>query len=156
MVMPGGARRRCAARFAPVETPSSRPAMTVLSFTAAGSDLISMFRTLHATARFPQERRLFDSIAQLLDQIGSLTFWTCISVLVVIDVIALAVVIQTRSRELVNRWTGRLVAANALLLGAGVGIPMTAYLARSVVIAVAPSVQPTVMQVRESAVMPPK
>lgn len=99
---------------------------------------------------------MFDSIAQVLDQIGSLTFWTCISLLVVVDAIAVAVVIQTRSRELVNRWTGRLVAANALLLGVGVGVPMTAYLARSVVIAVGPSVQPTVMQVRESAVRPLK
>lgn len=99
---------------------------------------------------------MFDSIAQTLDQIGSLTFWTCISVLVVIDVVAVVVVIQTRSRELVNRWTGRLVAANALLLGAGVGVPMTAYLARSVVIAVAPSVQPAVVQVQQSALTPPK
>jgi len=99
---------------------------------------------------------MFDSVAQLLDQIGSLTFWTCMSLLVAIDAIALAVVIRTRSRELVNRWTGRLVAANALLLGTGVGVPMTAYLARSVVIAVAPSVQPTILQVQESAVMPPK
>jgi len=99
---------------------------------------------------------MFDSIAQWLDQIGSLTFWTCMSVLVVIDVLAVGVVIQTRSRELVNRWTGRLVAANALLLGAGVGIPMTTYLARSIVVAVAPSVQPTIDQVRESAVMPSK
>ena len=99
---------------------------------------------------------MFDSIAQTLDQIGSLTFWTCMSVLVFIDVLAVAVVIQTRSRELVNRWTGRLVAANALLLGAGVGVPVTAYLARSVVVAVGPSVQPTIMQVRESAVTPPK
>ena len=99
---------------------------------------------------------MFDSVAQTLDQIGSLTFWTCISVLVVIDAVAIAVVIQTRSRELVNRWTGRLVAANALLLGTGVGIPVTAYLARSVVVAVAPSVQPAVVQVRESAVTLPK
>lgn len=99
---------------------------------------------------------MFDSVAQWLDQIGSLTFWTCLSVLVVIDAVAVGVVIQTRSRELVNRWTGRLVAANALLLGAGVGVPVTAYVAREVVIAVAPSVQPTLMQVRESAVMPPK
>lgn len=99
---------------------------------------------------------MVDSIAHLLDQIGSLTFWACMSVLVVIDALALAVVIRTRSRELVNRWTGRLVAANALLLGAGLGVPMTAYLARSVVVAVASSVQPTIMQVRESAVTPPK
>ena len=99
---------------------------------------------------------MFDSIAQWLDQIGSLTFWTCMSVLVFIDVLAVAVLIQTRSRELVNRWTGRLVAANALLLGAGVGVPVTAYLARSVVVALGPSVQPTIMQVRESAATPPK
>jgi hypothetical protein len=99
---------------------------------------------------------MLDSVAQLLDQIGSLTFWTCLSVLVLIDAIAVAAVMQTRSRELVNRWTGRIVAVNALLLGVGAGVPMTAYLARSVVIAVAPSVQPTVMQVRESAVRPLK
>jgi hypothetical protein len=99
---------------------------------------------------------MFDAIVQLLDQIGSLTFWTCMSVLVVIDALAVAVVISTRSRELVNRWTARLVAANALLLGAGLGVPLTAYLARSVVVAVAPSVQPTIMQIRESAVTPPK
>jgi hypothetical protein len=99
---------------------------------------------------------MFDSIAQLLDQIGTLTFWTCMSVLVLIDAIAVAVVARTRSRELVNRWTARLVAANALLLGAGLGVPMTAYLARSVVIAVAPSVEPTIIQVRESAVKPPE
>jgi len=99
---------------------------------------------------------MFDSIAQTLDQIGSLTFWTCMSVLVFIDVLAVAVVVRTRSRELVNRWTGRLVAANALLLGAGVGVPVTAYLARSIVVAVGPSVQPTIIEVRESAVARPK
>ena len=99
---------------------------------------------------------MFDSVAQWLDQIGSLTFWMCLSVLVVIDAVAVAVVIRTRSRELVNRWTGRLVAANALLLGAGVGVPVTAYVARSVVMAVAPSVQPTIMQVQESAATTPK
>jgi len=99
---------------------------------------------------------MFDSIAQVLDQIGTLTFWTCMSVLVAIDAVAVAVVIRTRSRELVNRWTARFVAVNALLLGAGLGVPMTAYLARSVVIAVAPSVEPTIIQVRESAVRRPE
>jgi hypothetical protein len=99
---------------------------------------------------------MFDSIAQTLDQIGSFTFWTCISALVLTDVLAIAIVMQTRNRELVNRWTGRLVAANALLLGAGLGVPATAYLARSIVVAVAPSVEPTVTQVRESVMTPPK
>ena len=99
---------------------------------------------------------MFDSIVQLRDQIGSLTFWTCMSLLVVIDAVAVGAVISTRSRELVNRWTARLVAANALLLGTGLGVPLTTYLARSVVVAVAPSVQPTLMQIRESAVTPSK
>ena len=99
---------------------------------------------------------MLDSIAQTLDQIGSLTFWTCITVLVAIDALAIAAVVRTRSRELVNRWTGRIVAANVLLLGAGLGVPMTAYLARSVVLAVAPSVESSITQVRDAAVTPPK
>jgi hypothetical protein len=99
---------------------------------------------------------MLDSIAQTLDQIGSLTFWTCMTVLVAIDALAIAAVIRTRSRELVNRWTGRIVAANALLLATGLGVPMTAYLARSVVLAVAPSVEPMVTQTRASVVTPPK
>ena len=99
---------------------------------------------------------MFDSIAQTLGQIGSFTFWTCMAVLAAIDLLAIAVVIQTRSRELVNRWTGRIVAANVLLLGTGLGVPMTAYLARSVVIAIAPSVEPSVVQIRDAAVTPVK
>src|SRR4051812_4841749 len=99
---------------------------------------------------------MLDSIGQTLGQIGSLTFWTCMAVLAAIDLLAIAVVIHTRSRELVNRWTGRIVAANLLLLGTGLGIPATAYLARSVVLVVAPSVEGTLTQTRESAVTPPK
>jgi len=99
---------------------------------------------------------MFDSIAQTLGQIGSWTFWTCIAVLAAIDLVAIAVVIQTRSRELVNRWTGRLVAANLLLLGTGLGVPATAYLARSVVLVVAPSVEGTLTQGRTSSTIPPK
>jgi hypothetical protein len=99
---------------------------------------------------------MLDSIAQTLGQIGSLTFWTCITVLITIDALAVAVVVQTRSREFVNRWTGRIVAANVLLLGTGLGVPMTAYLARSVVIAIAPSVEPSVVQIRDAAVTPVK
>ena len=99
---------------------------------------------------------MFDSIAQTLGQIGSVTFWTCMAVLAAVDLLAIAVVIQTRSRELVNRWTGRIVAANLLLLGTGLGVPATAYLARSVVLVVAPSVEPSLTQARESVITPPK
>ena len=97
---------------------------------------------------------MFDSIAQTLGQIGSWTFWTCMAVLAAIDLLAIAVVVQTRSRELVNRWTGRIVAANLLLLGTGLGVPATAYLARSVVLVVAPSVEATLTQARTSTITP--
>jgi len=99
---------------------------------------------------------MFDSIAQTLGQIGSWTFWTCLAVLAAIDLLAIAVVIQTRSRELVNRWTGRIVSANLLLLGTGLGVPATAYLARSVVLVVAPSVEGPLTQARTSTITPPK
>jgi hypothetical protein len=99
---------------------------------------------------------MFDSMAQTLDQIGSLAFWTCMTALVAIDGLAIAVVLRTRSRELVNRWTGRMVAANLLLLGAGLGVPVTTYVAKSIVLAVAPSVQPTLTHAGESALTPPK
>ncbi len=99
---------------------------------------------------------MFDSIAQTLDQVGSLAFWTCMTAVVAIDVLALAVVLKTRSRELVNRWTGRVVGANLLLLGAGLGVPVTTYVARSIVLAVAPSVQPTLTRAGQSALAPQK
>ena len=99
---------------------------------------------------------MFDSIAQTLGEIGSVTFWTCIGLLVAIDLLAIAVVVQTRSRDLVNRWTKTIVGANLLLLGTGVGVPATAYLARSVVVALAPSVEGPMTQARESVITPSK
>ena len=98
---------------------------------------------------------MLDSITSVLDQVGSLSFWICITLLVAIDVIAAAAVIQTRSRELVNRWTGRILAANLVLLGAGLGVPVVAYTTRMVVVAVAPMVQAPVTQARAAAI-PPK
>ncbi len=62
-----------------------------------------------------------------LDQVSAEVFWTCAAGLVLIDLAAVAVVMATRSRELVNRWTGRVLAANLLLLGAGLGVPAAAF-----------------------------
>jgi hypothetical protein len=56
----------------------------------------------------------------------------------------------------VNRWTGRIVAANLLLLGAGLGVPATAFVAKSVVTTLAPTVQPRIVEIRESTMTPPK
>jgi len=99
---------------------------------------------------------MLDSIVQTFDQIGWWTFWTCMAALAVIDLLAIATVAQTRSRELVNRWTGRIVAANLLLLGAGLGVPAASFVAKSVVVTLAPSVQPRIVELRESTMTPPK
>jgi hypothetical protein len=99
---------------------------------------------------------MLDSIIQAFDQIGSWTFWTCLAALAVIDLVAIATVAQTRSRELVNRWTGRIVGANLMLLGAGLGVPAASFVAKSVVVTLAPSVQPRIAEIRESTMTPPK
>ena len=99
---------------------------------------------------------MLDSIAQAFDQIGSWTFWICMAALTVIDLVAIAAVVLTRSRELVNRWTGRILGANLMLLGAGLGVPAASFVAKSVVVTLAPSVQPRIVELRESAMTPPK
>ena len=58
-------------------------------------------------------------------------------------VAAVAVVVGTRSRTLVNRWTGPVLATNLILIGVGVGVPVVAYAVRAAASALAPSL-PTV------------
>ena len=70
---------------------------------------------------------MLDTIVLWLDQIGSEVFWGSVVALVLVDVAAMAVVMQTRSRAIVNRWTGRVLAVNLLLLGAGLGVPAAAF-----------------------------
>ena len=79
------------------------------------------------------------SVVEWLDRIGPLVFWTCAATLVAVDSAIVAAVMSTKSRALVNRWTGTVVAINVFLLSAGVGIPAAAFAAKMVVRAVAPS-----------------
>ncbi len=81
---------------------------------------------------------MLESIALWLDQVASSVFWWCAATVVLIDVLAVGAVLATRSRALVDRWTGRVLAANLLLAGAGLGVPAVAYSARLVVNAVSP------------------
>lgn len=82
---------------------------------------------------------MLDSVVLWLDQLSSQVFWTSATALVAIDLVAVAAVMQTRSRALVNRWTGPVLAANLLLLGAGLGMPVAAVAAKAVANAVAPA-----------------
>lgn len=87
---------------------------------------------------------MFVAIVNWLDRVGPLIFWTCAITLITIDAAAVAAVIGTKSRELVNRFTGAFVVANALLIGAGVGVPAAMYVTKVAVQAVAPSTQLTI------------
>ena len=77
-------------------------------------------------------------IAQWLDSIGARAFGVSAAVFVLMNGAAIAVLAIKRDYALVNRWTSRLLAANLVLLGTGIGLPLVTTLARSAVIAIAP------------------
>jgi hypothetical protein len=60
---------------------------------------------------------------------------------VLVNGAAVAAVVLTQDRALVNRWTGRVLAANLVLVGTGLGVPMLTSVARLAITAVSPSVQ---------------
>ena len=76
-----------------------------------------------------------------LSRVGTLAFTLSASAFVVVNVSALAGVLVTRDRALVNRWTGRVLAANLFLAGTGLGIPLLTAMSRLAVSAVLPGVQ---------------
>jgi hypothetical protein len=89
-----------------------------------------------------------DALVAWLDQMGSVAFVTSAGLLVLIDITALAAVAVARDRRLVNRWTGRILGANLVLLGAGLGIPLVAFTTRTVVSVVRPLIPTSVQSPR--------
>lgn len=89
---------------------------------------------------------MLDTVVLWLDQVSSEVFWSCAAALVLVDMAAMAVVMQTRSRAIVNRWTGRVLAANLLLLGAGLGVPAAAFTLKLAASALLPSVVATTVE----------
>jgi hypothetical protein len=73
-----------------------------------------------------------------LGQLSSTAFrWSAVT-FVLVNGLAVAALAATRDRVLVNRWTGRLLAANLLLVGTGLGIPLVASATRLAVAVVSP------------------
>lgn len=73
-----------------------------------------------------------------LSSVGSTAFrWSFVGFMVV-NGVAISAVILTRDRTLVNRWTGRILAANLFLAGTGIGIPLITSVSRLAVAAVMP------------------
>ena len=71
-----------------------------------------------------------DALVTWLDRVGAIALSLSISALVILDLAALAAVAATRDRALVNRWTGRVLAANLTLLGIGMVGPAVAFTGR--------------------------
>jgi hypothetical protein len=80
-------------------------------------------------------------ILEWLDTVGWTAFILSAVAFVAVNGFAIAMVVAKRDRELVNRWTARFLAANVLLLGTGVGVPLLTMAARFTVVATAPVVR---------------
>ncbi|MEO6444996.1 MAG: hypothetical protein ABIZ91_18765 [Gemmatimonadaceae bacterium] len=65
-----------------------------------------------------------------LARLGSRAFTFSLVGFVALNSVAFFALYTTRDRTLVNRWTGRLLAANLVLAGTGVGVPLLTSLAR--------------------------
>jgi len=82
---------------------------------------------------------MLSSFVQWLDSVGSVVFWTCLIGLVAVNAVAATVFFTRRSREIVNRWTAPVLAANVLLIGTGAMVPAVTYVARTAAVALAPA-----------------
>ena len=83
------------------------------------------------------ETALLDWLARTGSGVFTLAAWG----FVLVNGAAIAAVFLTRDRTLVNRWTGRLLAANLVLVGGGLGVPLLTSAARLAISAVSPAVR---------------
>ncbi len=78
-----------------------------------------------------------DAVIHFLDSISAKAFWFSATLFVIINGAAIAGFVLTRSRRLVDEWTPRLLATDAVLLTTGLGVPLLSGLARIGIHAVA-------------------
>ena len=78
------------------------------------------------------------AILAWLQDVAIRAFGLSLFLLLTIDGAFALAIFATRDRAIVNRWTSRVLAANLILAGTGVGVPMLALGSRLVVRAVAP------------------
>lgn len=72
-------------------------------------------------------------LVQWLATVGANAFRWSVLAFVVVNGLAVAGVVLTRDRQLVNRWTGRLLAVNLGLAATGLGIPLLTTVSRAAV-----------------------
>jgi shikimate kinase len=73
------------------------------------------------------------TVVSALEAIRQGAFTLSLWAFAAVNLTAAAVVVFTRNRSLVQRFTSPWLAANIILLGTGVGVPLAAGLAKSVV-----------------------
>jgi hypothetical protein len=79
------------------------------------------------------------SVLDWLASVGATAFrWSAIG-FVLVNGAAIAAVVLTKDRTLVNRWTGRVLAANLVLAGTGIGIPLVTAASRFAISVVTPA-----------------
>ncbi len=65
-----------------------------------------------------------DLLLTWLSSAGSWAWHTAVTLFLFLNVAAVAIVVVTRNRALVDRWTPSWLTANLALVGFGVGVPM--------------------------------
>jgi hypothetical protein len=78
-----------------------------------------------------------ESTVSFLESLGSTVFRLAAICFIAINGAAAVTVVMTRSRRIVDTWIPRLLVADAILLGAGLGVPLAAGLAKYGVKAIA-------------------
>ena len=78
------------------------------------------------------------AILAWLQDVAIRAFGLSLFLLLAIDGAFAVVLLATRDRTIVNRWTSRVLAANLVLAGTGIGVPMLALGSRVAVRMVAP------------------
>jgi hypothetical protein len=70
------------------------------------------------------------TLVGFLNGLSSKIFWFAALAFLLLNGAAVVAFGMTRSRWLVNEWTGKLVAVDAVLVGAGLGVPLLTGLAK--------------------------
>lgn len=80
------------------------------------------------------------AILAWLHDVAIRAFGLSLFLLLGLDAVFALILFATRDRGIVNRWTSRVLAANLMLVGTGIGVPVLALGSRVVVQMVAPFV----------------
>jgi hypothetical protein len=96
------------------------------------------------------------AISAWLQDLAIRAFGISLFLMLAIDGAFTVILLATRDRGIVNRWTSRVLAVNLVLGGTGLGVPVLALGTRLAVRVVAPLIPklPSVMIIEEDALPP--